>query len=190
MQNSAKRKIRFDQADPIGSIFAPLFGQRCWLVRQGHGSFLTLEFGEPNLRVREAQPNSKHLKRPTVTVQGDWHLWIYICHWRIMEAGDEIAWSESPDEVIAKGTRAIDGQMLMDLAIDPQTGASQFRFELGTVLHLSPLDAESELWMLYAPDGNVLSARGDGHYTWHAGTQNPDDSNWLAIPDPANRRIG
>lgn len=189
MQNSTERKIQFDRADPIGSIFAPLIAQRCWLVRKGHGSFLTLEFGEPNLSVR-AEPSSKHLKRPMVTVQGDWHLWIYICHWQIMETGAEIAVSESTDEAIAKGVRAIDGKMLIDLAVDPRTGASRFGFELETVLHTSPIDAESEIWMLYAPDGNVLTARGDGHYTWHAGTENPEDAIWLAIPDTTNLQIG
>ncbi|RIJ76775.1 hypothetical protein D1871_10435 [Nakamurella silvestris] len=31
--------------------FAPMIGLPCWLVRRGHGSFVTLEFGSPQLTI-------------------------------------------------------------------------------------------------------------------------------------------
>ena len=37
----------------INDIFQPLYGKPCWQVKQGYGSFLTFEFGEPHLHIRE-----------------------------------------------------------------------------------------------------------------------------------------
>ena len=52
-----------------------------WLVDQGHGSFITFQFGQPHLAIREPKNNSKsksmELKYREVYVCGEWQLWIY-----------------------------------------------------------------------------------------------------------------
>jgi hypothetical protein len=181
--------VAFDPVDPIGSVFRELIGQRAWQVRECYGRTLTMEFGAPHLRVREVIPDAKTkpLRRPMVTVRGDWHLWIYMSNWQIVEAGDLLADSEGHEEQISKGLRAIDGQKLVDVEVGPDHGRSSFTFELGTSLQLTseaPVDAERHLesWLLYAPDGNVLSYAVNGRYSWQAGTTVPDDEVWLPLP--------
>src|SRR5450631_3504297 len=43
------------RSDPLYRVFCPLTGLPARLVRRGHGSFLTLEFGAPHLRIREPE---------------------------------------------------------------------------------------------------------------------------------------
>ena len=180
-----------DPTQPIpAEVLAGIVGQRSWLVERGHGSFLTMEFGEPRIEVREAVPHatSAALRRPGAWPRGDWHLWIYCCQWRIEEGGVPLAHSESTDAAIDKAARAINGQILTDVSIDAPRGMSRFIFELGTVLETSRLDADdiSESWLLYTPIGRVLTYRDDGLYSWSEGSTEPDDEVWLPVPPSAN----
>src|SRR4051794_33238502 len=106
--------------DPLRRAFAPLIGLPVWSVRNGYGSFITMELGNPRLEIREpgvASPKaSKRVRRQwarrDVTVRGDWHLWIYCCHWKIVVEGRTHAWSESKTKKMAKALAVIDGQLL------------------------------------------------------------------------------
>jgi hypothetical protein len=175
--------MSFDPADPIGSVFADIIGKRAWLVRKGYSSMLTMEFGEPHLRVREVLPEAKAkaLRRPLVTVRGDWHLWVHSCDWRIREGGADVAHSEGTDAEIERGARALDGQLLLGVEVDPASSSSRLRFELGTTLEMTAYDRESESWLLYATNGHVLSLRGDGRYSWGPGDTRPDREVWVPL---------
>ena len=88
-------------------LFRRVIGLPCWNVRQGYGSFLTFEFGNPSLEIREprhvpdASPRARELlARRRVTVVGEWHLWIYCCGWRIACGGEELASWDSDEERI------------------------------------------------------------------------------------------
>ncbi|OYW97252.1 MAG: hypothetical protein B7Z14_18215, partial [Bosea sp. 32-68-6] len=121
-----------DETDPIGSVFAPLLGLPCWNVRKGRGSFLTFEFGDPALEVREpiaptTTASGKIMaswRRRTVRPIGEWHLWIYCCNWRCSARGSEIAHSESEDEKIEAAAAELDGQRLRSVRVDPIKGTS------------------------------------------------------------------
>jgi hypothetical protein len=105
-------------------IWSAVWGHPAWSVKKGYGSFLTLEFGPPALRIREPRLASPDTSEPVrelqgrrlVTVTGKWHLWIYCCNWSIALSGKEVARSESPDDDIAFGTQRLDGQKLLSVA--------------------------------------------------------------------------
>src|SRR5436190_21978946 len=90
--------------DPA-AVLNRLLGLPSWLAERGHGSFLTFEFGRPELRVGEVRevthPFSEGVaitsRLRSAYVYGDWHLWIYCCNWSISVDGQELAHSESPD---------------------------------------------------------------------------------------------
>lgn len=71
----------------IKSIIEKIYNLPCWSVKQGHGSFLTFEFGEPHLKIVEPRPAEgitcqkvrRDFSNRKVIVHGDWHLWIYCC---------------------------------------------------------------------------------------------------------------
>lgn len=81
-----------DETDPVGSVFAPLLGLPCWNVQKGQGSFLTFEFGDPSLQIREPIESTtaasatilawRRRRRRSIRPIGEWHLWIYCCNWR------------------------------------------------------------------------------------------------------------
>ena len=67
----------------IVELFQSLIGLPSWNVMNGHGGFLTIEFGTPRLEIREPRdvpnvlPRVRQLfLRRLVSLHGQWHLWI------------------------------------------------------------------------------------------------------------------
>jgi hypothetical protein len=157
----------------VAECFAEINDKPCWNPKQGHGSFITIEFGEPHLIVRAtASPTDKHPERRIATVRGDWHLWIYCCGWIIVQDGQQLAHSESSRETIGFALARLSGQILIRVSVVPETGASVFEFDLGGRLETSrqiepPNEEPDENWMLFDNKENVLSYRADGKYAYH-----------------------
>src|SRR5579859_3417919 len=142
----------------IADAFGPIFGKPCWNVHQGHGSFLTFEFGEPHLTIRPVRENlyvfSPTVKRKWmhrfVNVGGDWHLCIYCCNWSILLDEKQAAHSESKRDRIARAVRMLNGQALTQVAVDPTDARTLFEFDFGGSLRTWPYDQESDdQWMLF-----------------------------------------
>lgn len=168
----------------IASAFAPILGRPAWQVKQGHGSFLTLEFGEPRLEIEEPKERRGRRYR-IVTICGDWHLWIYCCDWEIIQDGVRFAHSESDDQTIERATNQLDGQCLEKLWIEPRTVATHFEFDLGGILSTFPYedddDEPDEQWMLFEPSGDVLCIRSDNRFSHHPGDTLPNEVQWLPL---------
>jgi len=159
----------------IDDVFQPIYGKPCWQVEQGYGSFLTFEFGEPYLQITEPREPSKEASeklrkrwaRRHIFVHGQWHLWIYICDWRVFHKGQELANSESTRKVIKNALLEIDGQALTSVTVT-KSYISIFDFDLGGKLEVLPnykdYEKTVDLWLLYEPSGNVLTLRADGKY--------------------------
>ncbi|SFJ24207.1 hypothetical protein [Planctomicrobium piriforme] len=151
-------------------ILSRLIGIPCWGVKSGYGSFLTLEFGAPQQEIHEVRPpfvreSGSHLRR-TVTIRGEWHLWIYCCGWRMTQDRKRLADSESSRKRIERACATLDGQALTKVEYNSAKGSSKFRFDLGGKLKTRPLDNELlEQWSLYLPNGNVLAYHSNGGFT-------------------------
>ncbi len=80
---------------PLESAFSPIYGSPCWNVKPGHGSFLTLEFGQPRIEFHEPRAVNysrslrlkQHHARRRVIIHGEWYLWIYCCYWNFFSTG-------------------------------------------------------------------------------------------------------
>ncbi len=181
-----KHLRNMDSALPrqIAAAYGPILGCPAWQVKKGHGSFLTLEFGEPRLEIREPRED-RHFRNRNVTICGDWHLWIYCCNWAIAQNGKHLAHSESDDEAIAKATAQLDGQCLKRLWMEPGTVVTHFEFDLGAVLKTFPYDDDddepNEQWMLFEPSGDVLSVRSDNQFCHGSGETPPNGEQWLPL---------
>jgi hypothetical protein len=177
--------------DPLCRTFAPLIGLPAWCVRKGYGNCLTLEFGGPHLAIREpivASPGASErvraaLRRRTVIPHGDWHLWIWCCHWRVLSNGTELAGSEASDEQIASAIIELDGQLLAGVEADPTKGTSAFSFDQGGAIQTWPYPdgGGDEQWMLYMKSSEVFSYRGDGRYSLGPVNQSLDDTIWQSL---------
>lgn len=137
----------------IQAMLAPLVGRAAWGCRLGHGSFVTLEFGEP-------QPATGDV------VHGAWHLWVYGCAWRV-ERGDELlAGSDDDRDAMATAAHALDGLELEDVTVHAPGLDATWRFSGGCCLRLFSMSAlQGEHWLVYLPDGQVLSAGPGGAWS-------------------------
>ncbi|MGV8849385.1 MAG: hypothetical protein ACOH16_07550 [Propionibacteriaceae bacterium] len=179
----------------ITEAFAPIIGLPSWLVRKGHGSFVTLEFGEPQIEISE--PHTSRLlidgappeaMQRMASVHGHWHLWIYCCRWSLALGASRLAHHESDDVKMRRALHVLNGQAISSVAVDPVDASTTFTFDLGCVLATAPETSDVygpepvEQWMLYQPSGEVLTVRSDGMYGLEPGTTEPDDMRWLPLP--------
>ncbi len=132
-----------------------LLGQKAWGISLGVGSFLTLEFGQILLS------SDKHQR-----IHGEWHLWIYNCAWRLEEGDKVLAASEDERGKIEQAIQHLEGLVLQSVDLLPPVWDTVFTFEHQVILRLFSIHSEGyEHWMLYTPDGNVLSLGPGSHWS-------------------------
>jgi hypothetical protein len=163
-----------DARQLLEESFRGLSGLPCWNVRQGYGSFLTFEFGQPCLEIREPildSPRSSQRRR-LVTVLGEYHLWIEQCHWSVSEHQEQLAHSESESSVISRALDHLDGSILRTVRLVPDRGECAFDFEFDTSARLkryADATPDDPIWHLYSNDlvlsylssGQLQFGRGD-----------------------------
>ncbi|WP_265564467.1 hypothetical protein [Sphingomicrobium arenosum] len=166
---------------PLDNYINPMLGLVAWGVQQGHGSFLTFEFGEPELRIEERYSQDRGRWR-YASVSGNWHLWIYCCHWRVLQDGVQLAHSEDSSEHIARATSRLNGQKIVGVEVDPSRGRSTFTFDLGGALETRPYedDATDVQWHIMA-DSQIFSFRADGRYCFGPSNARPEEERWSAF---------
>jgi hypothetical protein len=139
-----------------------------------------MNFGSPSLDIREPLNTNAMsvvaLRISTgrrVTVRGQWWLWIYHCYWRLSGNDLPAVTDSSSLRRIERATKHLDGQKLVSVAVEPDTGATRFVFDLGSILHCRRCERDSsdELWMLYKPNGYVLSVLGNGTFSHQRSTK-------------------
>jgi hypothetical protein len=168
--------------------FRKIYGKSCWGVKQGHGSFLTFEFGKPHLVVREpviasrsASPRvRKALARRRAFARGQWHLWIYCCRWQVLSRGRIIAHSESSDAKIQRAADLLNGQKLVRFSMSRKLQCT-LQFDLGGVLKTRPFDKDSEQWLLYGPSKNILALRADSRYRYVRSDVPGNEGDWKLL---------
>ena len=172
----------------IKDEFEKLYGLPCWNVQPGYGTFLTLEFGDPYLQIREPMVSKKtvtekvkkHLEKRLVTVRGEWHLWLYYCEWFIFDKGKMVG--ECTDEEKAnRGAKYLNGQILTNVSINKDECKTIFEFDLGGKIEAVPDELMDELWLLYTPSKNVLTLRADKKFSFHKSNAVPDKEEWKEI---------
>jgi hypothetical protein len=174
--------------DVIAEHFRPVIGLPAWHVHRGHGSFLTLEFGQPHLRIYGPGPRTLQADRlgPTrrlVVAKGEWHLWIYCCAWQVFQDDRLIAHSESSDAEITDAPAVLNGQIIQTVSLAENTAQTTFTFDLGATLLTAPYgkDDEDEQWFLYEPGNTVLAVRADAQYMISPKKHAAGDATWRAL---------
>ncbi|MBL7152515.1 MAG: hypothetical protein ISS79_02270 [Phycisphaerae bacterium] len=168
----------------IDRTFEKIYGEICWDVIYERFLNLSMRLGEPSFGECH-QPSQKvapsEIRRRIATkdwqirpfkarrwvhVQGRWGLWIYMAYWKISCQGIQVATSSSSPRIKSLATQDLDGQKLTKVQVNPDTGATAFSFDLGSVVEVRRFERTStdELWILNKPNGYFLSVRGDGTY--------------------------
>ena len=170
----------------ITKAFRKLYGKPCWGT--GWHPSPKLNFGKPHLEIREPRslpPRSsissrKLLSRRKVTVQGEWRLLIWYCHWKIFSKSKLLATDSSSDKKIEVAVHSLCGERLTKVHIDSNGRSTMFVFDLGGVVETRGI-GKSDQWLLYEPSGYVLVLRGDGLYHHQRGNVSRDKLKWRAL---------
>jgi hypothetical protein len=116
---------------PIAEILEPVLGRPSWLVQLGYGTFITMEFGEPQVHLSNPVLTKIHIdgapeqgRTRRSTVGGQWHLWIYCCQWSVLLGDIQLAHSESDETTVHRALHILDSQALTAVEIEPADGRS------------------------------------------------------------------
>ena len=146
------KKAEFDK------VIGNLVGEKAWKVQLGYGSFLTFDFGNLLPEV------------PNVSIeQGEWHLWVYLCSWRIEEEGSFLVGCEDKRSKIAEDIKKIENKTLISFDVSFPTLDATLEFENGIVLKTFSVISEDNdghgiHWMLFQPSRKVLVAGPGSHF--------------------------
>jgi hypothetical protein len=183
---------------PIADFMRPAVGKPCWLVQHGHGSFVTMEFGEPHVKIDGPVLMHVHIKgaperspRRLAYVHGDWHLWVCCCHWSLTLNRIQLAHNESDDITMNRALGVLNGQILTAVEIEPGS-RTRFSFDLGCSFRTYPAPPGSyctepaEQWRWDTRSGPVLLVRGDGTYAVSSPHAKAGDDQWFPITTPVS----
>lgn len=137
------------------AVFSKVAGLKTRNVKQGHGSFITMEFGKDVEFIRKIK--GKLIKN----VRGEWYFFVYMCAWRIDEKNNPIAGCEDSREIIERALKKIENKKLINVQILNNAYDLKLKFENSINFLLFSIytkEEDAEHWMLYAPENKVLSA--------------------------------
>jgi hypothetical protein len=117
------------------------------------------------------------LARRSIHVRGRWHLWIHSCEWRVQTKGRIVGDWTTPRR-IERAAQELNGQKLRDVRVTARGSGSVFAFEFGAVLETKPYDRSSQQWLLYEPDGRVLTWRADRKYQYGSSNRPTQSLKW------------
>lgn len=160
--------------------FSEIIGKPCWGRHYDSQTGLHLNFGNPQLEIREPyKSNSKDVvlreraQYRSITVKGTSWLWIFCSFWKLTLKDAMTVRSSFSYRMIQIATARLDGQILLDVKVHPATGSTIFKFDIGAVLECRRFDKQSTepLWLLGKSDGHCLSVTGDGYYILQKGSK-------------------
>lgn len=139
------------------TIIKDIIGKKAWGVKLGHGSFITIEFGHP-----------KSDGSIYSAIHGEWHLWVYLCSWRIERGDSFLVGCEDERSKIESVIKEIENKVLLkfDISFPSLDAVLEFEDEiyLSTFSIISEDDeGGGQHWMLFMPNDKVLVA-GPGTY--------------------------
>jgi hypothetical protein len=153
--------VRLSNEGQLNDLFAGVLGQIVWQANTGFGNSITLEFGQPQLRIREplnpatTEPNSVlgRLRRRSVVLSGMYHLWVQNCTWEITDPTQLIQNPTNSEEKIFSEIELLNGQYLKAVISDLRQQRLTFEFDLGSKLLLSFPEsrADSDILELFGP---------------------------------------
>lgn len=135
----------------IQEILNKILGQKVNAIKLGHGSMLSIDLGNPVIKEIKTKNGIRSY------THGEWHLWVYMCAWRIDKANKPFIASDDPREQIAKKLQILAGTTITQCEILNASLDTKLYFDNTITLTLFNMNTDdAKQWMLFAPDKNVL----------------------------------
>lgn len=134
-------------------LFSELIGIKTTRVKLGHGSFITIDWGKDIITHKKT-----NTKVHTFTF-GEWHLWVYMCAWRLQQNNKPIIGANDDRELIAEHLSILKGKALVSVTISNESFDTVLQFEDNFQLLLFSFGVkDDEQWMLYTPEKKTFTA--------------------------------
>lgn len=134
-------------------LFSQIIGMKTTRAKLGYGSFITMDWG------RDITTYKKTKKRNYTFTFGEWHLWIYMCAWRLEQNNKPIVGANDERELISENISILSGKALTHVTIKNDSFDTLLQFEDNFQLLLFSFGVEDdEQWMLYTPQNKTFTA--------------------------------
>ena len=166
--------------DIIQENFAEIIGKPCWGLVYDRQTNLSLNFGNPFLKIEEPfKSKSKlsdiraHFASRRVFVKSEYFLRIYVARWKIIHKQKTLATNRSSFLAITKAIGNLKRQILEKVIVNKDTGMTQFEFDLESNLLVQRWSQKEidELWIFSKPDNYYLSVYSNGFFSYQLGTE-------------------
>lgn len=134
------------------SLFQKISGIKPTRVKLGHGSFITMDFG------RDIPQEITTRNGPQTRYFGEWHLWIYMCAWRVDKDKKPFAGSEDAREKMENCLLELANRTLKKAEILNDAFDTKLLFDEDVELYLFSFYTDKEQWMLFTPDNKTFTA--------------------------------
>lgn len=122
-------------------------------IKLGYGSFLTIDFGKEvteEILTREGKETLSF---------GEWHLWIYMCAWRIDLSNEPFIGSDDDRQFIQEKLVNLNDKKLLLFSVINSAFDSVLKFESDYELKLFSFNVrENEQWKFFTPEQKVFIA--------------------------------
>lgn len=154
------------------SLFQKIVGMKPSRIEFGHGSFITMDFG------RDIPIRVKTRKGLSTRCHGEWHLWKYMCAWRIDKDKKPLVGSNDTREKIENALCELKDKNLESVEILNHAFDTKLIFGNDIELFLFSFYTQDdyEQWMLFTPERKTFTA-GPGSqwsYEWSSSNENSE----------------
>ncbi len=144
------------------NLFKNIKGLKPTRAKQGHGSFITIDFG------RDFSEEIKTRAGLKIRHYGEWRLWVYMCAWRIDINHIPCAGSEDSREKIESCLFELSQRELNEITILNDAFDAKLKFGKDLELNLfSFKTTEDEQWMFFTPEHKVFTAGPRNQWSYH-----------------------
>lgn len=135
------------------NLFQKILGVKPTRVKLGYGSFITFDFG------RDIPEQIKTKTGFKTQYFGEWHLWIYMCAWRVDKEKRPFFGSNDSRETIESHVNELEKRVLSKVEILNEAFDAKFTFDDDLELFLFSFNAkEHEQWKFFTPENKVFTA--------------------------------
>ncbi|MDE3045720.1 MAG: hypothetical protein KGJ02_03655 [Verrucomicrobiota bacterium] len=144
------------------SLFEKILETKPTRVKQGYGSFITMDFGKDIAKPLKTRTGVK------IQYFGEWHLWIYMCAWRIDKDKKPLAGCEDSKEKIEVSLSELASRKLKKVEILNNSFDAKLVFGEDMELYLfSFYTQDKEQWMLFTPENKTFTAGPGSEWSYH-----------------------
>jgi len=148
------------------NLFSQFCGEKARNIKLGHGSFITMDFGDD---VTVEVKTNRGIRKST---RGEWHLWIYMCAWRLDKDDLPLVGANDDRESITKELLILENNKILKTSVLNNAFDVLLEFEDNIKLSLfSFFVKNNEQWMLYTPDHKVFCAGPGVSWTYESSSK-------------------